>query len=283
MGEKKRISAYQKLIEGINDVIDSGKYKDFLKSMKRFHHYSFGNRLLIYSQAPDATRVAGYNTWKELGRGVKSNPNKIFIMCPIFHKVKKQKDNSDEISKEEDEEYINIYYKWRIVYDIKDTYIIDEEKASTLADNLMLNSNTSADLYEILLKISPAKVELKPIYGDAYGYYSKKENKIILDEGLSMDDKTSTLLHEMSHAMYDDFEYSKERNLSEMFVESTAFIVADYFGLDTGKTSFIYVTNWSGEDSKKVLKLGEKIQKASDDFIKKIENEINSKENERIA
>lgn len=286
MSEKKKVSAYQKLIEGINDVIDTGKYKDFLKSMKRFHHYSFSNRLLIYSQNPEATKVAGYKTWRELGRGVKSNPKRIFIICPIFVNKKNKKENDKpkkqvEETNDEDDNYI--YYKWSIVYDINDTYIIDEEKAKGLMDDLRLNTSTSEDLYNTLLKISPVKIENELIYSGARGYYSKKYNKIVIDQKETGDDKTSVLLHEMTHAMYDDFDYSKDRDLSEIFVESTAFVVADYFGLDTGKKSFIYVTNWSKEDAKKVLKLGEKIQKASDDFINKIETELYSNENERVA
>ena len=63
--------------------------------------------------------------------------------------------------------------------------------------------------------------------------------------------------------------------MSEMLVESIAFIVADYYGLDTSKSSFSYITKWSKGDSKKLLKLGTKIQEASDDLISKIEKELN--------
>ena len=93
----------------------------------------------------------------------------------------------------------------------------------------------------------------------------------MLSPNQSDDDKTATLLHEMSHALYDDFDYSKERNLSEIFVESIAYITADYFGLDTSKCSFSYITKWSKGDTKDLLKLGTKIQEASDKLINKIE------------
>lgn len=85
--------------------------------------------------------------------------------------------------------------------------------------------------------------------------------------------KISTLLHKLTHTLYDDFDYTKDRDLSETFVESVAYIVADDFGLDTSKCSFRYIGIWwSSGDSKTILKLGDKIQKTANDFIQKLEN-----------
>lgn len=269
MEDKKRISAYQKLVEGIENIVASGKYTEFLKFMKKFHHYSFNNRLLIFAQNPDATRVAGYCTWKELGRGVKSNPKKIFILKPMPYKIKKEeKDNHLE---NEEETLTLVKYGWTIVYDISDTYIRENQKEVLLFDDIKLNTSSSNQLYDILLKISPVKVDIESTGNGSDGYYSELGNRIVLSPNQSADDMTATLLHEMSHALYDDFDYSKERNLSEIFVESIAYITADYFGLDTSKCSFSYITKWSKGDTKDLLKLGTKIQDASDKLINKIE------------
>jgi len=69
MSEIKKVSAYKRLIEGVDEIIDSGKYREFLRAMKKFHKYSFHNRILIFSQNPNASQIAGYCTWKKLGRG----------------------------------------------------------------------------------------------------------------------------------------------------------------------------------------------------------------------
>lgn len=269
MEDKKRISAYQKLVEGIENIVASGKYTEFLKFMKKFHHYSFNNRLLIFAQNPDATKVAGYCTWKELGRGVKSNPKKIFILKPMPYKIKKEE--KDKPLENEEETVTLVKYGWTIVYDISDTYIRENQKEVPLFDDIKLNTSSSQELYNILLKISPVKVNIESTGDGSDGYYSKSENRIVLSPNQSADDMTATLLHEMSHALYDDFDYSKERNLSEIFVESIAYITADYFGLDTSKCSFSYITKWSKGDTKDLLKLGTKIQDASDKLINKIE------------
>lgn len=280
MEEKKKVNAYQKLIEGIEDIIDTGKYKEFLKSMKKFHHYSFNNRLLIFAQNPDATKVAGYCTWKELGRGVKSNPKKIFILKPMPYTVGKSEKNDDE--EQEDEKLELIRFGWTIVYDISDTYIRNNKKEIPLLDDIRLNTNSSQKLYNILLQISPVKVDIESTGDGSDGYYSKSQNRIVLSPKQSMDDITATLLHEISHALYDDFDYSKDRDLSEIFVESIAYITADYFGLDTSKCSFSYITKWSKGDTKKLLKLGTRIQDASDKLINKIEKHMEN-ENKQIA
>ena len=88
---------------------------------------------------------------------------------------------------------------------------------------------------------------------------------------LSQNQKASVLLHELSHALFDDFDYSENRDLSEVFVESIAFIVADHFGLDTSKCSFRYIIKWAKGEPKKVIELGNKIQKCSNKLIKDIE------------
>lgn len=276
MEDKKRISAYQKLVEGIEGIIESGEYTEFLKSMKKFHHYSFNNRLLIFAQKPDATKVAGYCTWKELGRGVKSNPKKIFILRPMPYKIKKE-ERSQKIEDEE-ETLTLVKYGWTIVYDISDTYIREGEKEIPLFDDIKLNANSSQELYNVLLQISPVKVDIEDTANGSDGYYSILENRIVLAPNQSNDDITATLLHEISHALYDDFDYSKERDLSEIFVESVAYITADYFGLNTSKCSFSYITKWSKGDTKKLLKLGKKIQETSDKLIDKIEEQMQSAE-----
>ena len=118
--------------------------------------------------------------------------------------------------------------------------------------------------------------------GSAQGYWSPKNKHIVLKKSLSLDDKVSVLLHELTHALYDDFNYKEDRNLSETFVESVAYIVADYFNLDTSICSFNYITSYIKDDIKILMELGDKIQKTANKFIKRLEDDINNR-NIRIA
>ena len=145
-----------------------------------------------------------------------------------------------------------------------------------------LNSNDKKEFLEFLKSFSPYPILEENIAGSEKGYWSKTKQHIVLEDTLSIDDKVSVLLHELTHALYDDFDYKENRNLSETFVESVAFIVADYFDLDTSMCSFEYITSWTEGDTKLLLELGDKIQKCANSFIKNLEDYYNNG-NIRIA
>lgn len=153
------------------------------------------------------------------------------------------------------------------VYDISHT----TGKAVPLQSE-RINCDDKASFYNKLKEFSNVPVIEKELFGGTLGYYSEKENLIAIKNTLSINDKASVLLHEITHSLYDDFDYSKDRDLSEVFVESVAYIVADYFGLDTSHCSFNYIIKWAKGETKTVLELGGKIQKCANEFIEKLEN-----------
>ena len=71
-----------KLEKGITDLYASDNYAQYICAMAKFHHYSARNAFLILLQYPEASYVAGYNTWKELGRQVKRGEQGIQILAP---------------------------------------------------------------------------------------------------------------------------------------------------------------------------------------------------------
>ena len=264
---------FDKIVEGVNNIISSGEFERFLKFSKNFHHYSFNNIVLIYSQMKEATQVAGFKKWQSMGRKLKKGVHGIQIIYPIKRKYTKIIEGQDSLlddnNKEQEVEYMT--YRYTYVYDISQTV----GKPLPLENNA-LNSDNKKEFYEFLKAFSPYKIEEEDIFGTAKGYWIEKKQKIIIKKSLSIDDKVSVLLHELTHAFYDDFDYKEDRNLSETFVESVAFIVADYFDLDTSLCSFEYIASWVGEDTKIILELGDKIQKCANSFIKKLEEFYNN-------
>lgn len=276
----KKIS-YDKLLDGVQKTIAKGEYPEFLKMVNKIkNNYSLRNTILVYTQNPNATIVKGFCDWNKLGRGVKRHPKTIFIYTPIKIKAKKNIEGQQNVEGKETkirnndgnvEEINGIGYRRVAVFDIGDTYIKNGAKRIPILDDT-LNSNTTKDLYKLLVDISPVPVVIEEINGIKKGYYSKKENKIAIKESLSQDDRTSVLLHELCHCLYDDFEYSKDRNKSEIFVESVAFLVADYFGFDTSLCSFGYIINWAKNDIKEFMNLANKIKEVADEFIELIKS-----------
>ena len=248
---------FDKIVNGVNNIISSGEFERFLKFSKNFHQYSFNNIVLIYSQMKEATQVAGFKKWQSMGRKLKKGVHGIQIIYPIKRKYTKIIEGQDSLlddnNKEQEVEYMT--YRYTYVYDISQTV----GKPLPLENNA-LNSDNKKEFYKFLKTFSPYKIEEEDIFGTAKGYWIEKEQKIIIKKSLFIDDKVSVLLHELTHAFYDDFDYKEDRNLSETFVESVAYIVADYFDLDTSLCSFEYIASWVGEDTKIILELGDKIR-----------------------
>ncbi len=272
---------YAKLLEGVQNVIKRGDYPKFLSMVNKIKNdYSFRNTILVYVQNPNATIVKGFCDWNKLGRGVKKNPKTIFIYRPIKYKKQKAIEGQQNVNGKEEKERNDsgtieiiegISYKRVAVYDIGDTYIKKGNKRIPIIDD-MLENNTTEELYHALIDLSPVPVTTQEINGIQKGYYDKTNRRIVLKESLSQDDKTAVLIHELCHCLYDDFVYKTERNKSEIFVESVAFLVADYFGFDTSLCSFGYIINWAENNIKEFMSLSNKIKETADEFIELIKN-----------
>jgi len=265
--ENKTKQVFEKVVQALQDIINNGEYEKFLKFRKNFRNYSFNNLILIFSQFPDATQVAGKSKWLKMKREPIKEAKKIFIIAPIPRKYNRtitKIEDGEEIEETETIEYN--YYRYVYVYDISQTV---GEPLPLQSQNI--NNDDMAYFYEKLKNFTDVPIFEKDLFGTCKGYYSEKKQEIVLKKDLSLNDKAAVLLHELAHIYYDDFDYKTDRNLSEVFVESIAYIVADHFCLDTSMCSFNYITKWSHGDPKIVIDLGTKIQKCANQFIDRIE------------
>ena len=95
---RERVNAALTTLEqGIDGILDSQSFADYLTTMAKFHHYSFGNVMLIRLQNPEATQVAGYRRWKQLGRQVKLGEKGIKILVPHIKKQTDEETGEEEI------------------------------------------------------------------------------------------------------------------------------------------------------------------------------------------
>ncbi|WP_347282361.1 antirestriction protein ArdA, partial [uncultured Alistipes sp.] len=78
-----------RLEQGITELFDSERYKEYLQVMSKFHNYSFNNTLLIAMQKPDASLIAGFSAWKNnFGRNVMRGEKGIRILAPSPYKIR---------------------------------------------------------------------------------------------------------------------------------------------------------------------------------------------------
>lgn len=260
---------FEKVVENLQNIVEKGEYEKFLKFIKKLNNkYSFNNLILIYSQFPGATKVAGRQKWFKMGRVVSKGEIGIGIIAPVprqITKVETVMEDGQEVKKSITYDYNS--YRYVKVYDISQT---NGKEIPLESHNI--GGDEMSEFYDKLKIFSKVPVYEEEMFGSLKGYYSEKKQKIAIKNNLSINDKTAVLLHELTHSLYDDFDYSEDRDLSEVFVESVAYIVADHFGLDTSCCSFNYIAKWAKGEPKTVIDLGTKIQKCADDFIDKLEN-----------
>ena len=253
---------------GIRDIFESGdmeKYRNYLRTMSRFHNYSLNNQALIHLQRPDATLVAGYNRWRDkFSRHVLRGEKGITIIAPTPYKKKIEQEKLDpdtrlpildadgKIVTEEKEIEIPMFRPVKVFdYAQTDGKPLPERVASPVA-NLTGSVENYEAFMEALRRSSPVPVEVKPLSADVDGYFSPKSQSITLREGMSEVQTVSAAVHEIAHAKLHNYglqqaaeRKAKSRNTEEVEAESISFMVCAYFGIETGANSFGYVATWS--------------------------------------
>jgi Zn-dependent peptidase ImmA (M78 family) len=256
----------QKLEEGVKAVFESEKYKTYLTVMSKFYNYSFNNCLLIAMQMPDASLVAGYKAWQtKFNRQVKKGEKAIRILAPIPHKVTKVVDG-------EEHEVQYMTFRATSVFDISQT---EGEEIETLCRQLTGTVDDYEALEKALKEVSPVEVFFEDIEGEANGYYSFPENRIVVQRDMSQMQTIKTMVHEIAHSILHNRETGKEkeadRRTREVQAESVAYTVCQHLGLDTSDYSFEYVAGWSDDKEVKELQASmEVIRKTSKEIIEQI-------------
>ena len=106
-------------------------------------------------------------------------------------------------------------------------------------------------IYDCLVAFSPVPVSIEPIaQSGAKGYFSDREQRIVLRSGMSEVQTVKTLMHEIAHAVLHNAERLQEtgkktRGQKEVEAESVAYVVCRHFGIDVSDYSFGYVAGWS--------------------------------------
>ncbi len=275
----------EKLEKGIRECMDGEKFRTYLKTQSMFHNYSVNNAFLIMMQKPNATRVAGFQTWKKLERSVLRGEKGISILAPSPYRYEKEVNKLDPKTKKPILDANNNILKEKItleglgfrkvtVFDVSQTA---GKELPSICNELKGESLNSKNIIKAIEKISDVPVRYEDIQGGAKGYYSRKNNVIALKEGMSMDQTVKTLIHEYAHSQLHNKPESilMDRSTQEVQAESVAFIVSNKFGVDTSQYSFEYLASWSGNKELSQLKESlDIIQKTSDKIITQIEKEL---------
>jgi antirestriction protein ArdC len=256
--------AIEQLVAALNQG-RSETLTQYLAAIGRFHRYSLRNVMLIASQKPTATHVAGFHAWHKLGRSVKKGEKGILILAPS---VRRKHENAEQ--NEAEELPTAVHFRAAYVFDISQTDGKElPEIGSVNGDPREYRERLAKFVTEqsIVLEYSD---EIAPARGTSAG------GKITLLPGQSQAEEFATLAHELAHEMmHRDERRSTSKRSRETEAEAVAFVVCHAIGLETGSASLDYIQLYEG-DAKLLTASLECIQKTATRILNAIGAEENS-------
>jgi hypothetical protein len=267
--QAKREGILANLADGIDRLADSDEWKRYLDCQAKFRQYSFGNTMLILCQRPDATRVASFKTWKELGR-FPTNGSGIYIWAPHTKTVEKTDRETGE--KREGQE---LGFHMTTVHDVSDTF--GDELPEPVK---LLEGEAPEGLFGKLTEVAKSvgfRVQVQPEidgHPGANGLCEFGPKLITVAGNRSSVQQVKSLAHEIAHAkLHENSELP--RGLKELEAESSAYVACQSLGLDTSDYSLGYVAGWSGGDPEKTREAikasGARIHEASKTILDGLE------------
>lgn len=195
-------------------------------------------------QRPDATRVAGYRKWQQLGRQIRKGEKGIYILAPISRTVAEDEETGEKVR-------TLVGFKTATVFDVSQT---DGEELPEAPRPEDLDPEDGAEIaekvYEGLSRFCEAEgvaVDFEERRRGDYGSYRRKERRITLNAALPAAEKATTLAHELAHHLLHAREDGAAKQTREIEAEGAAFVVCAAFGLDTSRFTFAYVANYARE------------------------------------
>lgn len=230
-----------KAIEQLRLALEAGHsegLREYLGAMARFHRYSMHNILLIASQKPTATYVAGFHAWPKLGRFVKKGERGILILAPI---IRRKTENNEQT--EPDESSTAVGFRATYVFDVSQT------DGQELPEIGRVNGDPLEYPERLAKFVAQQGIGLEFSQDIAPARGTSAGGKITLLPGQSPAEEFSTLTHELAHEMMHRSERrnNTSKRARETEAEAVAFVVCHAIGLETGSAAQDYIQLWDGD------------------------------------
>ena len=282
-----------KLEQGIKELFESERFKEYLRTMSKFYNYSFNNTLLIAMQKPEATYVAGYTSWqRNFDRQVMKGEKGIKILAPAPYKAQEECEKIDPVTQKpvigadgktvtETVEVLRPALKVVSVFDVSQTD--GKELPDIIVDELKGTVENYEAFFDALKQESPIPLSFEDILGGVKGFFSPVESRIAIQEGLSEIQTVKTAIHEIAHAKLHAVkpdekaapEDKKDRHTKEVEAESVAYTVCQRYGIETSDYSFGYIAGWSsGMETKELKSSLDTIRKTAAEMIEGIDAKL---------
>lgn len=269
MSSDRAEALHAELVERVIGLQSSAQWLEAMAAAARFHEYSFGNWLLLWSQAEQrgssVTRPAGFRTWQQLGRQVRKGERGFQILAPMVRKMRD--DEADESRR------VVTGFRVATVFDVSQT---DGDPLPDVGPRRLAGDDPT-QLFHLAVDM---------IVGEGFnfgrarlsgpnGVTNPTTRTVVVDVRLEPAQRTKTTVHELAHVLMhsgtDSFEC---RGRVEVEAESVAFVVCRAAGLDPSAYSVPYVAGWAHDTedpARTLLVTAETIVRASRRILSRID------------
>ncbi len=265
---------HEQVADGVAALVDSDAWRAMLDTAAKFHTYSLGNVLLIALQAPQATRVAGFRTWRSLGRQVRKGERGIGILAPCTYRKASTiatESASGQATDERGGQAAPAGGKQLRGFRVVHVFDVAQTDGDPLPDvaPALLTGQAPAGLWDDLAgQVTGHGYTLER--GDcagANGYTDPARRVVRVRDDVDDAQAVKTLAHELGHIECGHVEdlptYLTCRGRCEVEAESVAYVVAAAHGLDASGYTFAYVAGWAGGDTARVRQAAETVTQAA--------------------
>ncbi|XZE20338.1 ArdC-like ssDNA-binding domain-containing protein [Pirellulaceae bacterium SH449] len=277
MDREEALRVSDDALQSLAEALRQGKSEQltkYLDTMVRFHQYSFCNCMLIYSQKPDATHVAGFGKWKELNRFVRKGEKGIAILAPLVRKKKDELgERTPESSGAASDEKVLFGFRVVYVFDVSQTEGEEIPSFASLGGDPGDHVDTLLGIYqEKGIRLEFAEQLPRDANGMSQG------GAVTIKQSLPPPQKFSTMVHELAHELlhWNDERDNVTKSVRETEAEAVAYVVCRGIGLECSTRASDYIQLWSG-DEKLLLQSLDRIRLIASGILQQLSN------NNRVA
>ncbi len=271
----KKSEISEVVVAATNELIEqlmqgkSESLMQYLEAMGKFRNYSFQNVLLISCQFPNAVRVAGFNTWKSLGRNVRKGEKGIRILAPMISRRKNTEFPGSITIDNDSSEKGPVLYGFRFVYVFDQSQVDGPAFESPIG---RVEGEASVALRRLSSHVESLGILIE-YQSDMVADGLSCGGKIVLKSGLPEAETLSVLAHEAAHEILHKKEMRSgiSQTRRETEAEAVAYVVCAGLGLKTNRAGVDYIQLYNGDAELLMSSLAD-IQKVASSLLKAIED-----------
>ena len=272
MKHDEALKIAQQGLTHLTDTLKQGHsetLRRYLDVLARFHDYSFHNTLLIVVQRPDATHVAGFQTWKKLGRHVRKSEHGIAVLAPMIGSRKE----SEEVATGQDELAPKVLYGFKVVY----VFDVSQTEGEPLPEFARVTGNPGEWLSRLEQAVREHGIELdyRPLPKGIKG--ASQHGRIVVRHDLDCSERFAVLAHELAHELVHQRTGRTDQvsqTVRETEAEAVAYTVCRALGVDSTTRSSDYIQLYRG-DAATLAESLEVIQQAAAELIQCLKASLN--------